>query len=290
LFGPEIEAELLAVMKSLAMGLEDREVRADDREQIMQKCAEILARIGAPSCARELLKLLKLPLSIYAKRDICYAIAAAGDDATRNALRKLVLEPKSDPKLSNFAALALIRVGDEELLPKLLEVSSEERSPEPLRAAACEACRECWSDRVPRFLADRLLLDPAPKVKLAAARSLAYLGGPLAVDTLKRAFRLDLDAETHFECSRGLASLGDAEAEDLLIESLKNKINAPNVRVVAAKALSQLDRPKARDALVSVLHDPTELEPIRQRCLDALQTIQREQGWRLLLTGGWEAP
>jgi HEAT repeat protein len=290
LFGPEIEEEVLGLLSRVARNWPSVTTDVADADETMQQCAGILGRIGGPGTARRMVKLLTLPLSGHAKRRICAAVAETGDDESRRTLRRTVLDPQSDRELVYYSVAALIRVGDEELLPKLLEACADGACDERIRITAAEACALCATSAAVRFLAGRLIKDASPKVKLEAARGLARQGDPLAVTAMKESLELELPSEVRSECERGLALMGDADAQNSMVQSAKDRDAKPDYRYAALRTLAQCSGETPRSVLRELYEDTSESTAIRLRCLDALATIQREQGWRPLRAGGWDAP
>lgn len=288
LFGPEIEQELLRFIQNALRTGSGEVSSVHERDEGIDKCAEILGRIGGPESARAMLALIRSSLAANVKLRICDAVAQIGDEDSRAKLRAMVQGGNRD--LSNFSALALIRVGDEACLPALLHAASDTTLPEHLRASAAEACRHSWSPIVPGFLKERLLQDVSPKVQMAAAMSLAYQGGPLAVAALKEALAHRLSQEVELECARGLAVNGESLAEAVLTKVLEDRNRPPHLRVIATNALGQLPGEVPRTTLRRICQDASEQEPIRKRCADALSSIQRHHGWRPLINGNWDPP
>jgi HEAT repeat protein len=298
LFGSEIEAEMLQCAErcarmlagQLATGGNQSEHDLAELNVTVANCAEVLGRIGGPDSARRLFKLLRAKLSITTKARICDAIASCGDVASRQELRKMVMNPATDRPLSILAALSLIRKGDEDVLTDLLQVSSSDQLPESLREAAAEACADVVSPKVDDFLADRLLHDSSSRVKLAAAKSLARRQSGVAGRAMKDGMGACFRADVRFECVVGRALQGDSDAVETLIEVLKDKhVNAAK-RGDAAKALGRVEDASARAALRAVLESESEEIGLRFRCKHVLETVQRVQGWRPLEHGGWDPP
>ncbi|MBI5386448.1 MAG: hypothetical protein HZA90_17390 [Verrucomicrobia bacterium] len=284
LFGPEIERSLLGLFKSLV------EIHPQEDVETQIECAGVLGRIGSPAVAQQLLELLSQPLETLVKRALCDAIAEIGDEQGRDQLRTLVLKNDVDRELSFLASLALIRVGDEKLLPHLLKVVANPKTPAGWRKLAVQACQECGSELVPEFLARRLLEDPALDVKEAASKGLARFNGPLVRGAWCRARQLPLPPALDFQCLCGWASQGENEAVQELIASLQDRQQKQALRLATVEVLGTLDLAEARRALQGLYEDVTEAAPIRSRCLDMLRTIQRQEGWRPLEHGNWEAP
>ena len=284
LFGPEIERSLLELFNNLLHihPLEDVETQIE--------CARVLGRIGSPAVAEQFLQLLSKPLETLVKRAMCEAIAEAGNDQGRQRLRALATATDGEPELSLLAALALIRVGDEELLPNLLQACANPRCPAGWRRLATQACQECGSELARDFLVHRLLEDPSVEVKEAAASELVRFGGPLVMDALRRARRTRSNDELDFRCLCALASVGDAAASQELIALLKVPKQKQARRLATVEVLGLIEQDEARRALQRLFEDTTEEAPVRSRCLHMLRSIQCQQGWRALPHGEWEAP
>ena len=284
LFGPEIERSLLELFNNL----EQIDQQEDLETQI--ECARVLGRIGSPAVAEQFLKLLSAPLEMLVKRAMCEAIAETGNDQGRERLRALAMQTDGEPELSFLAALALIRVGDEKLLPNLLLACASPRCPVEWRRLATQACQECSSELARDFLVQRLLEDPSVKLKEAAVNGLVRFGGPQVMDALRRARRTSSNDELDFRCLCALASVGDAAASQELIASLKVPQQKQARRFATVEVLGLIERDEARRTLQRLFEDTTEAEPVRSRCRDMLRSIQRQQGWRALHHGEWEAP
>jgi len=289
LFGPEIESSLVRL---LDRSIRERRtgVTVGDIDELILQCAQTLGRIGSPSTAHRLLSLLAPASSAEVKRFICSAIAEIGDDASRQALRELVLFAKGQDELAQHAAVALIGVGDDRLLPQLLKTCSDPRCPTDVREAAAYVCRECGSDLVPQFLADRLLKDPSARVKFSAAVGLGRHGGPLALKALRRALSMAMPADVRFQCALDLAVNGDKQGIRLMLEAIADREKDPRFRLPAIHAMSQMENEEGRTALRKLCEDPTEATSVRSRALDELASIQRQHGWRPLVSGSWERP
>jgi HEAT repeat protein len=242
-----------------------------------------------------MLTLLSKPLSGQVKQRLCAAIADAGDSESRHALRDLVLKPGPDRSLEDSAAMALIRVGDEDFLPRLLEMSKDPRLPEWILLAAVEACQVSPSRLATGFLLDRALSDRSIEVRLAAARALLGRELETVPELLARAQRGDLPEDVHFLCAFTLAKSGSAEADKWLVQELKKPDGKPTRRQSATRALALQDvawsqSEEVRESLRRMATDPGEQQQIRVHCLRALRRIQKQQGWRLLRSGCWDAP
>lgn len=307
LFGPDIERELLSLAeRNAALLIKKNSPQQVNRiNEVIDKCAEVLGRIGGVETAKSLAKLSKLPVALNVRRTICEAVAATGDQSGREDLQKWTMMPRDGTSIEQYAALALVKVGDAKFLDPLLEVASSNQCPEHMREEVVCACFNSRSAAVLAFLEKRLKEDPAEAVKRAAVKALGRIGGSFAVEALKQALKKPKLVAVHFECALALAALRDADGEHLLLGYLSsNKTDTirsaqlrqgaatfgrPAVRL-AVDALSHLDSTTSRDALRSMALNPNEPEQIRRCSLDALSRIQREQGWRALVRGGWDAP
>ncbi|MCX6930766.1 MAG: hypothetical protein NT154_47320, partial [Verrucomicrobia bacterium] len=289
LFGPEIESKLLEVLERFALG--EHGAQAADVEETMEKCAQVLGRIGTPDAARRMLALLRFSLHPNVKRWICAAVAETGDGHSRETLRRVALDSAREQKdLANHAALALIRVGDESALARLLATCSNSKCSVALREAATSACQECTSELALDFVIQRLMEDPSLRVKYAAVMALDNHSGPRVLNALRCASQLNLSEDVHFQCVRSLAAHGDEAASRDLIEMLHDKEFPLQFRMVAAHTLGKLNSSEARSALRRICEDSTEVPPFRIRCAEVLAILQREQGWRPLIDGTWQAP
>lgn len=293
LFGPEVETELLAVVQQsleLRNSLGKRVREREDDDEVIKQCVQILGRIGTPCTATVLLKFLDSPIAKTILRHICNAVASIGDSKAREALRLLVLDPNANKNVSNYAALALVQVGDSEMLPYLLEAAERPSCPPQLRVAVAEACGEGHGDLVFAFLKRRLLGNDPLEVKKAAAMTLAYLGGPFALDALKCTLASGPEDDLAFECARGLVANGCFDHEAILLKGLQDPTTALHLRLVAAHSLAKSTSDRARNALLNMVQDETQLPPVKNACAQALGTLARETGWRALVKGGWESP
>lgn len=293
LFGPEVEAELLAVVQQsveVRKGIGKRVRGRQDDDEVIEQCVQILGRIGTPATATVLLEFLAAPMANTILRHICNAVASIGDSKAREALRLIVLDPNADRNVSNYVALALVRVGDSEMLSHLLEATEQPTCPRQLRVAVAEACGEGHGDLVFAFLKRMLLGDNPLEVKKAAAMTLAYLGGPFALDALKCALASGPEHDLAFECARGLVANGCFDHEAILLRGLQDPTTALHLRLVAAHSLAKSTSDRARNALLNVVQDETQLRPVRTACAQGLGTLARETGWRALVKGGWDSP
>lgn len=294
LFGPEIEEELLVFIegcgRDVKRGVNSGGWNAAELNVTMANCAQILGRIGGPGCARRLLGLLSLPVASDTRMELCNAVAEIGDECGRESLRKLAVSTEADREMSISAALALVKAGDDEMLVKLLTAASSESCPEHLRAATVKACRDGPASAVIAFLADRLRHDPAPRIRLAAAESLALRTDAAATAALRQGMQGEPPEEVRLECARGLALNGEPDALDVLVNVATDAKQDVRRRADAIQALSQLEAAAARATLRAIFEDAAEHAPMRSRAADALQDLQRQRGWRPLCSGGWESP
>ena len=288
LFGPEIEKELLQFAEKICRAKQPKSRKGQDSIQTLEKCIRILGSIGGPDTAAHLAKLLSLPLPPSVKYRITDAIAQTGEDSGRILLRRFAASQKTYGELSTMAALSLIRVADEELLPQILKTASDSNL-EHLRFEATKACRESFVEQTLKFLVERLQ-DESSRVQVKAAECLGYRGGPAARAALKQAVLGSLPADAHFECMRSLGLNNDGDALKFLLIVLSDKTDDQRRRCLAAQTLGQVNCGPARIALRHVTEDETDSKVVRQSCRNALRKIQRFYGWRLLRSGLWEAP
>ncbi len=175
-------------------------------------------------------------------------------------------------------------------MPKLLEACCHSRCARRIRVLAAGALGYAGGASAVRFLAERLLHDASDKVQMAAAQSLAYQTEILATRALKDALQLRLPDAIRFECLRSLALRGESDGVTAMVAcALDRRLESPR-RFVAIHTLGKCTQEEGRMTLRRVAEDVEEPEYVRERCLDSLAIVQREQGWRALVGGGWDRP
>ncbi|MBP7147100.1 MAG: HEAT repeat domain-containing protein [Acidobacteria bacterium] len=120
-------------------------------------------------------------------------------------------------------------------------------------------------------LVERLLDDPEPEVRAAAADSAARLRQP---DAIAGVVPLLGERRTRAAAQRALV-LGGPQAVPPLTVALASSAIAPAIRVHAAAMLGVLGTPAAIAALTAALDDPD--PEVREACLSALITVRRQR-------------
>ncbi len=115
------------------------------------------------------------------------------------------------------------------------------------------------------------LSDTDAEVRQAAARALAGLADPRALEALMRALRTDPDAGVRQMAAWALGEIEDAKAVPALGEALRGDADA-EVRAVAAWALGQIESPRAIEYLQSALRDSS--PAVRMKTVWALGQIE----------------
>jgi HEAT repeat protein len=106
------------------------------------------------------------------------------------------------------------------------------------------------------------LLDPSPAIRIAAARTLAEIGTPIAVERIGLLVDDDVE-EVRQEVVEALGGLGQEECLGALEVLLRDK--APAVRQRAAQAIARLNTSPAIEALVAGLNHPLARGPAQQK-------------------------
>ncbi|MCP5523237.1 MAG: hypothetical protein H7A46_17010 [Verrucomicrobiales bacterium] len=290
LFGPEIENELVEIVEQFAKKHEGPGGQVEAVDYTMEKCLGALGRVGSPESARRLLKLLKKPLSHVKKRQICLAVAETGDEESRAVLRQLHQKPDTDPVLAYHALTALVLVGEEEMVNSWFDVGRDMARDPKARCDAIAVCRECRSRLALEFLFERMFQDSEWEVQVSAAMALTGHDAGVVATRLRGTNWRELPKKARFYCASILATGGDREAADTLIEELEDEFPHESDRIVAARGLARLDDQAARECLRRIATKKWEQASVRSFCLDALRDIQQQQGWRPLQGGGWDRP
>jgi len=287
LFGPEIEEALVKLVETMAKDRSGDAARSlpETQADLVQDCTAVLGRIGRPATAKRLRDLLEPRFPVRLKRTLYQAIAEIGDAADREFLRKR-LDERGE---SEFAALALLSVGDEAVLDALLGVIPKHPS-EDVRESAASIAGMLHGESVLKFLTTCLQRDKSELVRRRAAISLGQHGGPKAQDALRRALAESRDETVLLQCARSLAFQGYASAEEFLIRMALDDSQPPTTRFVAVAALGELPSERARETLRSGADSADTQSEYRRRCLDGIAALQRRSGWRALRRRGWESP
>lgn len=281
LFGPEIEDALMGLVRARA----NESPLSDANEDILQDCISVLGRIGRPKTAKGLRALSKQDISPRLKRTLFQAIAEIGDVSDR----EFIHERLNVPGEFECAALALLSVGDTTSLDALLMAARKHRMAD-FRERVAKALGSFHSESVFRFLSDCLGSDQPERVRLAATISLGRLGGTKALSALGRVLDQGGADWLLVHCARSLAVNGEASGESTLVRIAEDNSQEPPTRFVAVAALWELSSERTRETLRKGAIQGEGSSEHRRRFLDALATLQRRTGWRVLRRGGWEAP
>lgn len=293
LLGPEAEPLLLETLASITGLLADpanspMSYAFGDACKNLELCAEILGGKGSPEAAEYLLLMLDLPMSENARKAVCSAIAACGHLEHREALRARVMHPGSRREVSNWAALALVQVGDDALLLPLLEAAADETAcPEHLREAVVDSAANCAGEVAVQFLLSRLADDSSSCVRMAAAKALADQGGTRIQTALVAAMNsADATEDERQACAFSLSASGHSGGEGYLLKIAADSSADDKCRRRAIRALESTQTAVARGLLLSLWQTD---ESLRGACASAMAEIQRAQGWRPMPDGMWQS-
>ncbi len=292
LLGPEVEPLLFETLASITETLVDPSLSPLSNAfaeacKNLELCSEILATKGSPEAAEHLELMLDLPMSENARKWVCTAIAACGDMEHRQVLRDRIMNPGRWSEVSNWAALALVQVGDEAVLDKLLDAASDEAvCPAHLRQAVVAAAGSCVGDKVEPFLLRCLRHDTSAEVRATAAKALAGRPGRRITDALQEMLlRPDASPEELRASAFSLAQAPVAGSERPLLNRIADKAMADKERRQMIRALESSESAEARDLLLGLW----QTEPgLRSSCVLAMAEIQRSQGWRPMPDGTWQ--
>jgi HEAT repeat protein len=149
-----------------------------------------------------------------------------------------------------FFASGLGDNGVREVIPyllKMLEDKSEHTQAPELAARALGnlKAKEAVDGILP------LLMAPEANTRRAAAEALGKIGDPRVVDTLDATARTETDTTTRVFALGALCRLGDPRGMDGLLAAMRD----PALRQRAVWTLGQVNDPRAREALATVLED-----------------------------------
>jgi len=206
-----------------AIDLLERQLRHTD-EGVRASAASALARIGQGDLAKFAHKALA---------DKALAVRLAGVEllAAAKLTDELVKIAQDDanPIVAAEAALAARR-GD--LATRALDRAAGDDG-WTIRAGAANIATRMIGGSSAVALARKLLADPEPRVRLAAARVLAHNGDrKAAVDV----FAAALTGDTALSAATDLADLGDARGLDTLDAMVRDAKASPDLRAAAASA------------------------------------------------------
>jgi HEAT repeat protein len=218
----------------------ERQLRHTD-EGVRAAAALALARIG------------KGDLAAYAKKalgDRALAVRLAGIElllAAKNTA-ELVKLASDDPD-AIFAAEAAFAARRPDLATRALDraVGDEGWS---IRAGAANMASRASGKTHAIVLAKKLLADPEPRVRLAAARVLAHAGDRRAAIEI---FAASLTGDSALGAATDLAELGDKRGLDLLDAMVRDAKSSPDQRAAAASA--HRSARKVTPGLVAALAD-----------------------------------
>ena len=209
-----------------------------------QAAAQALARIGKPAVPA-LIEQLRSRSDLRRYLAIL-ALQAIGDPQAVPPLIELIRNPKA-ARRSN-AADALGQLRDPRAVEPLIEALGDRDKLVGL--AACIALGSLGDKRAVRPMADALERDTSEQVRIAAASSLARLGGPEAVEALCRALR-DRKPIIRDHTLRALLKLKDPSSVRPCIDALQDS-NSGTVPLLAT-VLGELGDPRAAQPLGQLL-------------------------------------
>jgi HEAT repeat protein len=231
----------LGVLKDKeAVELLERQLRHTD-ESVRAAAVSALARIGAGDLAALAQK--ALADKALAVRLAAIELLVAGKQI--NVLAQLANDP--DPMIASEAAIA---AHDPQLAATALEraVTAERWT---IRAGAANIAVRAVGKEAAQAIARRLIEDPEPGVRLAAARLLASTGDrPAAVAV----FAAMLDGDSKLSAATDLARFGDARGLKALDAAVRDLPGGPDQRAAAAAAHTTAHR--ITPGLVAALADP----------------------------------
>lgn len=136
----------------------------------------------------------------------------------------------------------------------LTRIATDQQSYSDLRLIACWLLARLKDKRTEEILL-RLLNDPNPKIRAAAARYLAEADLVQAVQPLLSLLTEEKEIPVRIAAVYSLGLLGAQEALETILEILNNKNEDPGLRGSAAEALADIGDTRAIDPLIDALHD-----------------------------------
>ncbi|MFH1807593.1 MAG: HEAT repeat domain-containing protein [Pseudomonadota bacterium] len=190
----------------------------------------------------ELLAALKTDDAL-ARLDAVEALGELRDHAALEPLRSLIND--KDPDVRTATAVALVRIGDDQLFPEMVKALRSDNASVVVGAALVLghlADRSAVPNLVEAFKTDDL------RIGSAVAWALGRCGDPVALPWLTTAVRLNFVAANACEA---LGRIGDAKATPVLLKALES----PNddTRAYAARALGILKHGSAKGGLGSMM-------------------------------------
>jgi HEAT repeat protein len=217
----------------------------DADDSVRAAAATALAKIGIGDLAAH----AKLALA-----DRSLAVRLAGLDLLVAAHRDAELVALIDDKDPMVALNAAIKSSRKDLAPKAVDraLATDEWT---IRAGAVNMLTMAVGTSSAKTYAQRLVADPNPGVRLAAARVLVHTGDTA---TARPVFTAALtDADFALQAAADLAALGDPVGLDTLAEATRDPQKSPEQRAAAAAAHRIAHRVTA--GLVAALADDSGL-------------------------------
>lgn len=234
----------LSAVQFLADGLLDPD---EDLVHVKVACAQALESIGDPAAIPQLIKAFGTG-NYYVAASASTALASFGHTVTqklidalrstsqqaRNEQNKATMPASSDLFVRSWIIRTLGSTADSQAFTAMIEVLSSPEAEE--RIAAIDALGKIKDKRSFQPLGERLLYDPAPAVRTAAAKALSLFNDTRAIDLLVRAVS-DPDNDTGINAVNALEMFGQQAVEPLRQVLSRGR---PEVCCKAAEALERM--------------------------------------------------
>jgi len=120
---------------------------------------------------------------------------------------------------------------------------------------ACWACAGVEGRRAEPLL-ERLAATIQPRLQITACLALAGVGTPRSLEVLLRVYNAERDVEVRKAALYAVGRVGGSRVCDPLIGVLRNRMEVPGVRGIAAEALADNANIRAQAPLLECLDDP----------------------------------
>ena len=171
------------------------------------------------------------------------ALGAIGSPTALPYLRDAMTHPHMPTRAAAIRSLG--EIGDIRSIPIVLDAldaARQERQPETAEAA-CDAITDIGLSGTYLVIVDALG-DPEPRIRAAAARTLAELAGTNARSELRSAIQRETDELNISVLCDAISTIGTVDDLDVLYQVLRNS-DSPALRRQAAHAMAALMAPRA---------------------------------------------
>jgi HEAT repeat protein/cyclophilin family peptidyl-prolyl cis-trans isomerase len=268
----------------------------DPEGRVRRRAALAIGRVGLPSGVGPLVTALT-DTEPDVRQMAAFALGLLGDREARGPLRAALRDPA--PLVRGRAAEALGAIGDTEAASAIASMIAAELKAGVVAGLSPDDFEYLANPSAEAF---RLGVNALVRLKAAGPLSAAVLDAagqpvvhwwPVAWALQRLADKGTMPALMTFARStgelcralaaKGLGSLKDPAAVDVLLPMVQGWARDPRLGVVAVRALAQIGDPRAGPVLLKVLRVP-DLEPsMKAETVAALGTVSSEQGGDVLL-------